>query len=661
MDIPGSGITGPAGLSLPPLTVLAASHDPALHRAADQLVDENGRGLAPAAADRPIDVRLGAGPRPSATAAESDVTAADAGPDTATDVALATDADAEPAAPYPGLRAALRVLPWGERRLWFGVAWATATHLSAALLAALSGWLIVTASGQPPILYLLAVIVLVRAFGLSRAVCRYADRLATHDAVLRWADRLRLDLWDALARRPALWGRLSRADGALSVLIADVDALRDAAPRVIVPAPAAVAAWLFTAGAVVVLAPELAVATLVPGLLGLVLIPALSALLDRRDTHRTLRHRAALLDRVGVVLGAAADLHGLGRSEAAVARLADADAALQRPQRRTAWVAGLGRGLAVVFSGAAALAAAGTATQTGTSAPLAAFVVFLALSWAEPFGALAQSAQQTGALVSQARAAAALLGPQPVGTTPSSTRPAPRAVDPAHPATGPAPVRVDGLRLRGAGFSHAGAPAPLWEHLDLDVRRGATAVVTGPSGAGKSTLLAVLLGFLPLDEGRYTLLHRTSSGLTATPADEAGLARVAWTPQDALVFDSTVRGNLALARDRADAPDDAELTAVLELVGLGPWLADAPQGLDTPVGPGGHTLSGGQRQRLAVARALVARADVVLLDEPTAHVGQDEALTLMADLRRALAGHTTVVVTHDTRLAAGADVHLALG
>ncbi|WP_236649721.1 hypothetical protein [Micrococcus luteus] len=180
-------------------------------------------------------------------------------------------------------------------------------------------------------LYLLSVIVLVRAFGLSRAVFRYLDRLATHDAVLGWASRLRLRLWDALGRRPALWGRLSRADGALSVLVADVDALRDAAPRVMVPVPAAVLAWLVSAGAVALLAPELAVAALVPGALGLVAIPVVVAALDRRQTQAAVRHRAGLLDRVAAVLAAAPDLHGLGRARAAADRLAERTLPCRRP------------------------------------------------------------------------------------------------------------------------------------------------------------------------------------------------------------------------------------------------------------------------------------------------------------------------------------------
>ena len=657
---------GVPGLALPPCIVVAASHDPALQRAADALVDGQGTPLAPAGAA----VGGAADPEAATTAAVA-LPAAVASPVEAEPVpASATSTAPSPAAARRArTRAALRILPWRSGRLWAGVAWATGTHLSAALLAGLSGWLIVTAAGRPPVLYLLSVIVLVRAFGLSRAVFRYLDRLATHDAVLGWASRLRLRLWDAMGRRPALWGRLSRADGAPSVLVADVDALRDAAPRVMVPVPAAVLAWLVSAGAVALLAPELAVAALVPGALGLVAIPVVVAALDRRQTQAAVRHRAGLLDRVAAVLAAAPDLHGLGRARAAADRLAEADAALQAPQRRAAWAAGAGRALAVLVSGGTALAVALTATQTGTAAAVAAFAVLLVLSWAEPYGALAQSAQELGTLASQARAAADLLGEDERGTAVPDAADPGRASATPDPTSDPmsadpepaAPVRVTGLALRGAAVRFEGADAPLWSGVDLCVEPGQTAVVTGPSGAGKSTLLAVLLGFQPLAEGAYLLRTESDGRRVEAPADAAALARVAWTPQDALLFDSSLRGNLAVARDPEDAPDDAELTAVLERVGLGPWLAAAPEGLDTPVGAGGRVLSGGQRQRLAVARALVARADVVLLDEPTAHVGQDEALALMADLRAALAGRIAVVVTHDERLAAEADVRLRLG
>ena len=98
-----------------------------------------------------------------------------------------------------------------------------AALLAAGLLSALSGWLIVQAAYEPPILYLLAVIVAVRFFGTGRAVFRYAERLAVHQAVLSWANKVRLRVWDALGSQATQWNRLTRSGGALSVLISDID------------------------------------------------------------------------------------------------------------------------------------------------------------------------------------------------------------------------------------------------------------------------------------------------------------------------------------------------------------------------------------------------------------------------------------------------------
>lgn len=655
------------GLSLPPVALLIASHDPAL---------------------------AGTGETPAGSGSDADDTEAAATPPSAP-----TPPASSAAQRVPGVRAVLGLLPWGTRRLWAAVAWAWGTHLSAALLAGLSGWLIVMAAYRPPILYLLAVIVLVRALGVSRGVCRYLDRLSAHDAVLAWAGRLRLRIWDRLGADPAAFRRLSRADGALSALVADVDALRDAVPRVLVPVPAALLAWAVTGGIVAVLAPGPAAAALPVAAVGLVLAPAAVLLADRAASGAAATRRSALLGHVTRLLQAAADLRGTGLAERALNGLDRAAEELDAPARRAARAAGLGAALAVAVSSAAALAAADAAVRTGTAAPAAALAVLIALSWAEPLAALATAAGQVPVLLQRGRAVAPLLaGDAPAGDTTireATTGPARPGGDRQAGADrrrrdGDAPegsAVVDVLLLEGAAARHPGAAAPVWTGLDLHARRGETVGVVGPSGSGKSTLLSVLLGLLPPAEGRYALLTAAEAAGDAAagdggddtgrsgrsedasnaaaaaahrpPADR--LRRVAWTPQEALVFDSTVRGNLALARDPGHAPDDAELTDALRRVGLGGWLAAQPEGLDARVGPGGRRLSGGQRQRLAVARALLAGADVVLLDEPTAHLGRDEGHALMRDLAEGLAGTIAVTVTHDEALVADADVVLRLG
>jgi ATP-binding cassette, subfamily C, bacterial CydCD len=127
-------------------------------------------------------------------------------------------------------------------------------------------------------------------------------------------------------------------------------------------------------------------------------------------------------------------------------------------------------------------------------------------------------------------------------------------------------------------------------------------------------------------------------------------ARMAWLPQEAHVFSSTIRANLALAAPSGElsGPEGADrMREALVATGLGGLLAGLPDGLDTPVGAGGTSLSGGERRRLTAARALLADRDVVLLDEPTAHLDTPTAEALVRDLRTALDGRVVVCVTHD--------------
>ena len=197
------------------------------------------------------------------------------------------------------------------------------------------------------------------------------------------------------------------------------------------------------------------------------------------------------------------------------------------------------------------------------------------------------------------------------------------------------------LSLQDATARWPGMDHPVFTDLNMNARAGSWTAVTGPSGSGKSTVLATVLGFLPLESGRVL-----ASGEVLEGEQLRGYA--AWCPQAAHIFESTLEGNLMLARDRSDRPSEEELIEVLRRVGLGEWFDALPQGLRTPVGAGGSFLSGGQRQRLAVARALLVNSPVLLLDEPTAHLDAESARALMADLDAATRSSSvaTVLVSH---------------
>lgn len=563
----------------------------------------------------------------------------------ALEVAQAAPLAAAPALPEPAPARFrwrhLRHLPLNSPRFVAGVLVSALATLSAAALSGISGWLIVWAAAQPPILYLLSLIVGVRAFGIGRSVLRYSERLLTHDAVFRWAAELRLKLWESLGSSVVHWGRLTRSGGALGTLVADVDELRDAVPRVVVPIPSALISYVAVLLTVVLLVPEATTVVLLLGALALVLLPLLVLAAQRRSSAAAAVHRVWLAGRVTTLFAAAEQLgaNGVGATEAA--RFARTDASVAKPLRRLAWADGLGQGTVVLLTSMAAVTVAAVAITAGVDPRAAAVAALLMLALAEPLGMYIEAVSALPALLALMNRTLPLLD-------------APSTVQQAMEETAEQAVAepVAGLAVHGITARYPDAGEPVFTGLSGGVERGRWWSVSGPSGSGKSTLLAVLLGFLKPETGSYEL--------NDAPATAAALGRIAWCPQDAYLFNSTLRANLSLARPAATPPTDAELLDAVNTVGLGPWLAQLQLGLDTRVGPGGHHLSGGQRTRVSVARTLVAGADVVLLDEPTAHLGQDEAYALIDDLRQALSGAAVVLVTHDGELAQRADFHLSL-
>ena len=513
-------------------------------------------------------------------------------------------------------------------RFAFAAILGTLAALFAVSLTAVSAWLIVRASEQPPILHLMVAIVGVRFFGLGRAVLRYWERLQTHDAVFAAVTGLRMRLWNGLAGSGVVNRAALQGGRALSRLVHDADQVRDLAVRVVQPVLVGVLTSAAVLIAVAIIHPDAVGAFLLAILIALVVAPTAALLTDRAATRSQSLLRSQVMQRFAALVAASDDLSGNGVDDRMRSELAGLDARASATARRGALALGAGNAIVVlVFCALAALTFAITAPAAASGAlqpGLVAVLALLPLGLIEPVLELVAAVQQAPAL----RDALSR-----VSTTTTDAMPE-RAADapPIHSIT------LDDLSVRWPD-----APAPAFTGVSATLTGGDWLTVTGPSGAGKSTLLLTLLGQLRPEGGRYLVNGRDTAGLDPALLRE----RIAWCPQEGHLFNSTLRGNLTIARDRTDAPDDTELTGVLRRVGLGELLERLPLGLDTPIGAAGSRLSGGERQRVAVARTLLAPADVVLIDEPTAHLDSASAEALMADLRTALADRIVVLVTHD--------------
>ncbi|MFE2600018.1 thiol reductant ABC exporter subunit CydD [Streptomyces sp. NPDC059396] len=503
---------------------------------------------------------------------------------------------------------------------------------SAVGLMAVSGWLISRASEQPPVLYLMVAVTATRAFGIGRAVFRYAERVVSHDAVLRMLADLRVAVYRRLERiAPAGLGGTRRGD-LLSRLVADVDELQDYWLRWLLPAGTALLVAVGTVGFTAWLLPE-AGAVLAAGLLVAgVGVPLVSAASARRAEHRLAPARGALATRVADLLRGTAELTVAGALRSRLRQVRETDGTLTTIAARGATAQALGGGLAALACGLTVAAAAlvgvaavragrldGVELAVVVLTPLAAFEAVTGLPLAVRY--------RRRAARSAERVCEVLDAPVPVQ-------------EPERPA--PAPVSPFPLEVRGLSARYAGQRRDALSGLDLTLAAGKRVAVVGPSGSGKTTLAHVLLRFLDAREGGCRL-----GGADLASLDGDTVRRfIGLCAQDAHLFDSSVRENLRLAR--TDATED-ELREALRRARLLDWADSLPAGLDTLVGEHGARLSGGQRQRLALARALLADFPVLILDEPAEHLDLVTADALTADLLAATAGRTTLLITHRLR------------
>jgi ATP-binding cassette subfamily C protein CydCD len=499
---------------------------------------------------------------------------------------------------------------------------------SVGLLSA-SAWIIATAALRPSVADLAVAIVGVRFFGIARGVFRYLERLVSHYVNFSLLARLRV--WFYAALEPLAPARLlqARSGDLLSRIVGDIETLQNFFIRVLAPPATALVVAAIMAVFLAAFDPSIALVVLVFMVLIGAGLPLSARVAGRNSGRRVLLIRSELSTALIDGIQGCADLIALGRQADQSTRIRTLSLDYARAQTRLAEVTaahsalgGLLTQLAMWTVLLAAIPLVRAARLTGVDlavlalATLASFEGVLALPLA--FQYLDQNLQAARRLFEIA------------DSPPATTEPR----QPATPPTGAVSLRVEHL-----SFRYGENEPPALQNMSFEVRPGRRIAVVGASGAGKSTLVNLLLRFWDYESGHIWL-----NGVEARDLETAEVRRlIAVVAQQTHLFNTSIRENLRLARSGAT---DAEIERAARQAQIHDFIQALPQGYDTPIGEQGLKLSGGERQRLAMARALLTEAPLVILDEATANLDPVTEQELWNAVEPLFADRAVLIITH---------------
>jgi ATP-binding cassette, subfamily C, bacterial CydC len=471
-------------------------------------------------------------------------------------------------------------------------------------------------------------IYLVRFFSVSRSFSRYFERLVSHDLTFRLLGNLRS--WFYVRLTPLAPALLEgyRSGDLLSRLVEDVEELENLYLRAVSPVLVAAVVWGLAFAVLYPFDPALAITVLVFLAAAGVGAPLLVWALSRGLGRRQLELRSELYSRIVEGTQGVQDLLAFGREEEQGRQIEVLNRKLARVERRQALISGLHDSSGDLLTNLAMLVALVLAIPLVAGGEVRgiylAFLALVALGVFEAATPLGAAFQTIGRTTAAGERLFEVSDSEPTIRNPKSPLPVPEDFT---------------LRFDNVSFRYGeGDPFSL-EDVSFALEPGRKVAVVGPSGSGKSTLANLILRFRDPQGGEIRLGGRSLSEY----AQEHVRRLVSVVPQSTHVFNDTLRNNLLLADPEAN---DEALELALERARISSFIERLPDGLDTYVGEHGSRLSGGERRRLAVARALLKDAPLLVLDEPTADLDTVTELEVLASVWEAARDRAALLVTH---------------
>lgn len=468
--------------------------------------------------------------------------------------------------------------------------------------------------------------VFLKILGGGRLLMRYIERLYTHNVMFKAIADLRVWFFSKLSKGAAAGLGFRHSGDVLSRLVSDIETLDGLYLRLMLPFAGSILTLIvliFVVGSINV---PLAFCTAILYILAGFVCPLISALITKKHGQTLLNSVAQLRISVLDFIHGLREIRAFGAEERVQNLLEDREKQLFNKQYHQAKKIALMSFISFILSQIAVLLILAAALNIGFHDISAAHIVvclFLVITAFEVVIPLTRAGGLAGQIINAATRVVSVNKGH---------------ADDVVKGTEQAPEQTD-IQLHHLGFQWDKNRPFVYRDLNMTISQGQRVAIIGPSGAGKSTLAALLLKVISPQEGNITLGGKD----IALIHEDSLRTKIAWLSQNTHLFDDTIRQNLLLSYPQAT---DDELWQALSEAAVADVVKAMPDGLDTWLGEGGIKVSGGQGRRIALARTLLSKAPILLLDEPTTGLDADTEAEFFKILNQVASDRTIILIAH---------------